>query len=309
MKGLLLKEIGDIEVTGLPEPEVAENETLVSVRACGICGSDIPRAYDTGAHKMPLVIGHEFSGVTEDGRRVGVFPLIPCGKCEMCKAGHFELCRSYDYLGSRRDGGFAELVAVPQKNLIDLPDEVSFEQAAMLEPMAVAVHAMRRALTAYGSDLPKSAAVIGTGTIGHLVRMFLEKAGVESVAQPDTRHESVSEQAYDVVFECVGKSETYETALRMARPLGVVMLVGNPHSDMTAKRDAYWQILRQQLTVLGTWNSTFPDDWQYALERVASGAIHPEGLITHRFDIDNIVQGFELMRDKREKYTKVMCVI
>ncbi len=309
MKGLLLKEIGDIEVTGLPEPEVAENETLVSVRACGICGSDIPRAYDTGAHKMPLVIGHEFSGVTEDGRRVGVFPLIPCGKCEMCEAGHFELCRSYDYLGSRRDGGFAERVAVPTKNLIDLPDEVNFEQAAMLEPMAVAVHAMRRALTAYGSDLPKSAAVIGTGTIGHLVRMFLEKAGVESVAQPDTRHESVSEQAYDVVFECVGKSETYETALRMARPLGVVMLVGNPHGDMTAGRDAYWQILRQQLTVLGTWNSTFPDDWQYALERVASGAIHPESLITHRFAINDIVQGFELMRDKKEKYTKVMCVM
>ncbi len=305
----MLKNIGDIDVADLPEPELSDGEVEVTVRACGICGSDIPRTYDTGAHIMPLVIGHEFSGVTADGRRVGVFPLIPCEKCEMCRAGHFELCRHYDYLGSRCDGGFAEKVAVPEKNLIDLPDEVNFEQAAMLEPMAVAVHAMRRAFAVYGDDLPESAAVIGTGTIGHLVRMFLEDAGVTEVSQPDTRREDVPEHACDMVFECVGKSETYEAALRMARPLGVVMLVGNPHSDMTAKREDYWQILRQELTVLGTWNSTFPDDWKYAIERVAAGRIHPEGLITHRFGLSGIKSGFEMMRDKSEKYIKVMCTM
>ncbi len=257
---------------------------------------------------MPIVIGHEFSGVTADGKRAGVFPMIPCGECDMCRRGHHELCRNYNYLGSRRDGGMAEKVAVPEKNLIELPDEMTFEQAAMLEPMAVSVHAMQRALAALGRP-PILAAVIGRGTIGNLVAMFLKDAGVRQVEFTDTRTDSLKEAAYDIVFECVGKQETYEAALSMASPMGVVMLVGNPAGDMSAKRDVYWQILRRQLTVLGTWNSSFRTDWNYAIERVASGAIHPESLITHRLGLDDIEHGFVMMRDKSEKYTKVMCIM
>ena len=308
MKGLLLKNIGDIAVCDLPEPEAKQGEVIVSVKACGICGSDIPRAYDTGAHKMPLVIGHEFSGETSDGRRVGIFPLIPCKKCAMCKNGHFELCRDYDYLGSRRDGGMAERVAVPEDNLIGLPEAVSFEQAAMLEPMAVAVHSMKRALESYDGK-PASAAVLGAGTIGRLLAMFLSDACISRVDLLDTRRDELKTNSYDLVFECVGKSEVYEAALTLAAPLGVVMFVGNPHSDMKTDRNAYWQILRQELTVLGTWNSSFPEDYKYALDRVASGAVRPEELITHRFALGDIQSGFEMMRDKSEKYTKVMCVI
>lgn len=101
-----------------------------------------------------LIPGHEFSGQVEkcgpaadnkwSGKRVGIFPLIPCGECVLCKKKLFEMCRDYSYLGSRRHGGFAEYAAVPEKNLIELPDNVSFEEAAMLEPMAVAVHSIRR---------------------------------------------------------------------------------------------------------------------------------------------------------------------
>ena len=130
---------------------------LIAVKACGICGSDIPRAYRDGAHNMPLVIGHEFSGCVSAvcdgvssewiGKNVGVFPLIPCRKCKPCLNRQYEMCRHYDYLGSRSNGGFAEYVTVPEWNIIELPEGVSYEAAAMIEPMAVAVHAMRRTLT------------------------------------------------------------------------------------------------------------------------------------------------------------------
>lgn len=104
---------------------------------------------------------------------MGVFPLIPCRKCSPCLQKHFELCRNYSYLGSRTDGGFAEYVLVPEASLIELPEGVSFEAAAMLEPMAVAVHALRRAQVGPG----QTAAVYGQGTIGLLLSMFLKEAG------------------------------------------------------------------------------------------------------------------------------------
>ena len=142
MKAWVLEDVGDIQYKEAAKPHISENEVLVAVKAAGICGSYIPRIYQTGAHQMPLIPGHEFAGqVVQTGenadakwrnKRVGIFPLIPCWKCIACIKGQYELCRNYSYLGSRRDGGFAEYVAVPERNLIELPENVSYEEAAML---------------------------------------------------------------------------------------------------------------------------------------------------------------------------------
>lgn len=187
MKAYLLKNIGEFEYREVKEPVCGENEVIVKVMAAGICGSDIPRIYTTGAYSYPLIPGHEFSGIVSEagqkvdkkwlGKRVGVFPLIPCGKCRSCKTGRYELCRNYGYLGSRSHGGFAEYVKVPSWNLLELPLNVSFEQAAMLEPMAVAVHAMRRSGILKGD----SVAICGLGTIGLLLYMFLADIGIEHI--------------------------------------------------------------------------------------------------------------------------------
>lgn len=154
MKAWVLHGADDIRYEEIERPQPADCEVLVRVQAAGICGSDVPRIYKTGAHVHPLIPGHEFSGIVEktgtstnpewEGKRVGVFPLIPCRECIPCRKRQYELCRNYSYLGSRRNGGFAEYVLVPEWNLIELPANVSFTEAAMLEPMAVAVHAMRR---------------------------------------------------------------------------------------------------------------------------------------------------------------------
>lgn len=356
MKAWLLQKAGTIryEETDLPEPK--ENEVLLEVKAAGICGSDIPRIYRDGAHKMPLLPGHEFSSkVVKLGKkvdeswmqkRVGVYPLIPCRECTACRKGQFEMCKNYSYLGSRQDGGFAECTAVPVQNLMELPDSVSYEQAAMLEPMSVAVHAMRRVHVAVTDTI----VVYGLGTIGLLLVMFLLEKGntnlfvignkssqrdaVVSMGLSETHfcncrkqnvREWVAEKTNhlnaDVVFECVGKSETLSAVISLAAAGGRICVVGNPHSDMNLDKKTYWKILRNQLTITGTWNSSFfksgldvdeygyygeAVDWEYVLKKLEEGCIEPQKLITHRFAIEDLETGFCIMKDKTEDYIKIM---
>lgn len=424
MKAQVLYDIGEISYTDVDKPVPGENEALVKVRACGICGSDIPRIYKTGAHNMPLIPGHEFSGVVEEcatipdlvGKRVGIFPLKPCMECPQCQSRHYEMCENYDYLGSRCDGGFADYVVAPVWNLIPISDEVTDNEAAMLEPMCVAVHAMRKAglglramcfegdagakeQSPYGlhadakeqllpesctgaeeqlpsgqrDDANKSIVICGLGTIGLLLAMFLKDAGYKNVLciynkdiqrvmllemgysadnlwdyrtgdPADFIRERTTRQAFsgasvtsiqntspgaDVYFECIGTSEAYERAVSFAAPLGTVVLVGNPASDMSLKREVYWKILRNQLKLVGTWNSsfygnplvdskvsngagaktTYIDDWNYVLSRlpeIRKSGFSPENLISHRFTLDEMQKGLEIMRDKSEEYIKVM---
>lgn len=381
MKAWVLHGINDIRYETREKPVPGTGQVLVAVRAAGICGSDVPRIYKTGAHVHPLVPGHEFSGMVEEtgpgvdtgwlGKRVGVYPLIPCGCCGPCLAGLYEMCRNYGYLGSRRDGGFAEYAVVPAANLITMPDGVSFAEAAMLEPMAVAVHAMRRVLPEEASaeavsaaqkstfraegvpasgteDYEKIITVCGLGTIGLLLVTLLlerEKSGGKSgdmgsrllvIGNKEFQRQKILElglpaEAYcdsrrcdagrwilertggrgaDVIFECVGRNETVRQAADSAAPAGKICLVGNPASDMTLERDVYWKILRNQLTLTGTWNSSFAcdaaDDWHYALERLSGRKLTPGQFISHRFPMDELEKGLHIMRDKAEDYVKIM---
>ena len=356
MRAWKLYNIGDLRCEETERPVPGRGEALVRVRAAGICGSDIPRIYRDGAHRMPLVPGHEFSGeVAEtgggtaggwEGKRVAVFPLIPCRSCPACRMGGYEMCRRYSYLGSRQDGGFAEFVVVPAANLVELPEGVTFEQAAMAEPAAVAAHALKRVELAQEN----SVVVWGAGTVGLLLVMLLMARGIRNVfvvGKRDAQRKAVlsiglDEERYcdgsredaarwiaertenngaDVVFECVGKNETIASAVGAAALAGSVCVVGNPQSDIVLPRDLYWKILRNQLTVTGTWNSSFVfdddgmedvagetngSDWKYVRGMMGDGLIHPEKLITHRLPFSDLERGLCMMRDKTEPYIKVM---
>lgn len=340
MKAYNLRGVSDLQFENVDIPVPEDSETLVQIKAAGICGSDIPRIFVNGTYHFPTIPGHEFSGIdVKTKKRVGVFPLIPCRKCKPCRDGRYEMCRNYSYLGSRTDGGFAEYAAVPEWNMIELPDNVTFEQAAMLEPMAVAVHAMR----SISPSCDDTVAVMGLGTIGMLLVMFLLDAGVTDIyvignkdfqrktckamgideiryidAASEEQNSAVAEQIMNVThgrgvgvfFECVGKNETIETALKVTAPGGRIQLVGNPASDISFDRETYWKILRNQLTVKGSWNSSFThdddDDWHYVLKRLEAGAIHPEQFISHRFGFNELNKGLDIMRNKTEDYIKVM---
>ncbi len=330
MKAWVLHDVGDIRFEDVERPVPKAGEVLVKVKACGICGSDIQRVYKDGAHNMPLIIGHEFSGeVCETGegadgswlnKRVGVFPLIPCRECGPCRDENYEMCRNYDYLGSRSNGGFAEYVCVPQNNLIELPDSVSYETAAMLEPMSVAMHAVLRS----GMTSWKTCKVIGIGTIGFFVTMMLDaySAEVYPVCNKDFQRKlidslgidpAVGDEKADIVFECVGSKEVLNLAVDSANPGGHVALVGNPKTDMTLERNIYWKILRNQLTLHGTWNSSFTgaedDDWHRVIGLLSKGIIEPDVIISHRLNLDGLTKGLEIMRDKTEEYGKVMIIM
>ncbi len=371
MKAQILYGIGNLKLADIDKPTPKPGESLIKVSACGICGSDVPRVFKTGAHNMPLIPGHEFTGLIEAcdndtdliGKRVGIFPLIPCMKCPQCLASCYEMCENYNYLGSRRDGGFAEYVCAPSWNLLPLPDSVTDEEAAMLEPMAVAVHAIRRALGEPPYTPASNIVVCGLGTIGLLTALFLKDAGFTNViciGNKDIQREKLIQMGYakdcfcdvrygnpvsfiyektarqgaDYYFECIGRSESYNQAVRCTAPMGTVVLVGNPASDMDLSKETYWKILRNQLTILGTWNSSYYgrgtdtlspdrsandmrlDDWRYVLTQLSSWKdgstdapqphFSPADLITHRFSLEDMDKGLDIMRRKSEEYVKIM---
>lgn len=342
MKAYNLYGVNDLRYEEISDPVLSDGKVLVNVKACGICGSDIPRVYKNGTYHFPTIIGHEFSGEVcevsgnaDDNtrnllhKRVGVFPLIPCFKCSQCQEEKYEMCEHYSYLGSREDGGFAEYVSVPVWNLLELPENVSFEQAAMLEPMSVAVHAIRRAMGQnvfdeaaisddkneddyhFGFDKEIPIAVCGMGTIGHFVKMFLEAVGFQNISV-FKRGEISPENSFEYFFDCAGTPEVVSEGLLSLKPGGHLQLIGNPSQDMLFEKNTYWKILRKQLTITGSWNSSFThfefDDWHRVIYMLSTNRIHPERFITHRFSFENgeLLKGFELMRDKSEPYIKVM---
>lgn len=343
MKAYVLEDIGQLVYKEVPTPQIHEDEALVQVVNAGICGSDLPRIFKTGTYHFPTIPGHEFAGVVRQagslenhhliGKRVGVFPLMPCMRCEQCKRKAYEMCQSYNYLGSRTDGGFAEYVAVPVWNLIELPVSVSFEDAAMLEPACVALHAIRQAVM---KDVA-SAAVYGCGTIGALVIQWLASMGVKELYAIGTREEQrhlisgfadcgfsncheespvdwIMERTHglgvDIVFECVGVKDSINNAVGSTKAGGQIVFVGNPAGDIAIEKQVYWRILRRQLTIHGTWNSSFvkekEDDWHLAIDAIQEGKIKPSKQITQRFSFDLLQEGLSVMQDKAVFSNKVM---
>lgn len=337
MKANVLYGVRDLRYTDYPLPALQPGEVLVRVKACGICGSDVGRVLNTGTYHFPTIIGHEFAGVVVDAEgkettRVGVFPLKPCMQCTDCLRKKYELCTDYDYLGSRCDGGFAEYVAVPEWNLLPLPDNVTFEQAAMLEPSAVALHALRR----FSETKGKTLVIYGPGTIGNMLVMLSKSMGIKTVIAvgrnktkldiaksngADFTADMASEDTVtrileltdgvgaDLCIEGTGDDKCLEQAILCLRGEGELLLMGNPHGDIELKKAVYWKILRRQLVLHGTWNSSFHtdrDDWTSVLAMTADGRYHPESLITHRLPLTDLSEGIRYMADPAILTNKVM---
>lgn len=343
MKAWPLHAVGDIRMEIRPKPVPGPGEVLLRVRACGICGSDIPRVFSKGTYSFPTVPGHEFAGSIEAvgesvdesliGRGAAVFPLLPCRACSACEIGQFALCENYDYIGSRRDGAFAEYIAVPVWNLLLLPDGVSYEEAAMVEPAAVAVHALRQA----GVGIGDTVLIYGAGPIGLMIAQWAEAWGAGRVLLIDIEDEKLAfaqsrgfahtcnaatddvpawvrgltnGRRADVTIEGAGSSAALENAMHTTRPFGKVVLMGNPSGDMKLTKDGYWNILRKNLTVVGSWNSYYANvpvnEWRLTLDFIASGKLRLEPLITHRVPIEGIGSALQMMRDRSSFSVKVM---
>ncbi|MGH7995464.1 MAG: galactitol-1-phosphate 5-dehydrogenase [Opitutaceae bacterium] len=306
MKALVLEAYRRLELVEVSRPEIGAGEVLVRVRACGICGSDV-HGFDgsTGRRIPPIVMGHEAAGEIAElgagvagwrvGERVTFDSTVSCGRCFYCRRGEVNLCEERRVLGVscaeyRRHGAFAEFVAVPERILYRIPDGLGFEQAAMVEAVSVAVHAVERTPL----ELNATALVVGTGMIGLLVVQALKAAGCGRIIALDLDQGRLEQalrlgatdavrsgsgavsrigelsggRGADAAFEVVGLDATVRTAVEGVRKGGSVTLVGNlePRVDLPLQ-----SVVTRQVTLIGSCASA--GEYPACLDLIARGKI------------------------------------
>ena len=340
MKALLLSEYNRLEMVDVPMPRPGPDEVLVRVEACGICGSDV-HGYDGGSGRRipPIVMGHEAAGTVvssgstaselANGQRVTFDSTIYCGECEYCRKGQVNLCNNRQVLGVstpdfRRSGAFAEYVTVPKRLVYPFPDSLSFEHAAMVEPLAVAVHAVDLSGVVQGS----AAVVVGAGTIGLLVLQAARLAGCAAVYVVDVdasrlalatelgatqtfnakTTDVVSEIkdlthgiGVDVALEAVGSTATIRTAVESVRKGGTVTLIGNvvPTAEIPLQA-----VVSRELRLQGSAASA--GEYPRCIDMLASGQVNVKPLISVVAPLGEGAQWFHRLHAREQGLLKVI---
>ncbi len=343
MKAAVLYAPGDLRYEEVKIPELGENDVLVKVTACGVCGSDIPRVLTKGTYHFPTIPGHEFGGVVTElgekvrkellGKKVAVIPLIPCRTCKMCETGQFAQCENYDFLGSRNDGGFAEYTRVPEDNVVIVPEDVEEDAVAFLEPLSVALHVVQNCNVKYGSAV----AVYGLGAIGIFIAQWAKVFGAKKVFAIDLDEKKVhiagemgfadaicsaTEDAseiikektnglgFDYAFEAAGSGVTFNQAIMGLRSSGILGLVGRPAKSLEIKEETFEKILRGQITVKGTWSFefvSFPHHaWELSLQALQNGSIKTSPIISHRMSLEKTYEAIRIMAERQEFFYKIL---
>ena len=339
MKALILKECNRLIYEDVPDPEVGADDVLIRVKACGICGSDV-HGMDgsTGRRIPPLVMGHEAAGVIERvganvtgceaGDRVTFDSTLYCGTCDFCRDGRINLCDSRRVLGVscdeyRQHGAFAEYVAVPAHILYPLPDGTTFEQAAMVEPLSVALHAVNLVPLRDGD----TAVVVGSGLIGLLVMQVLRARGCGRIIAVDVQRQRLdlalrlgADEALeagddvpdrvrgltggrgaDIAFEAVGMSAAAQAAVGSLRKGGALSLIGNLWS--TVELPLQW-IVARELTLHGSCASS--GEYPACLDMIAGGAVDVDALISAAAPLADGATWFERLRSGDAGLFKVL---
>lgn len=340
MKALVLKEYNNFTYEDVPVPEIQKDEVLVRVKACAICGSDV-HGMDgsTGRRIPPIIMGHEAAGVIEKvgenvkgfkrGDRVTFDSTIYCGKCWFCRRGEINLCDNRRVLGVscgdyRLHGAFAEYVSVPEHILYPLPDEVSFECGAMVEPLSIAFHAVRRSMV----SLNDTAVVVGTGMIGLLIIQLLKLVGCGKIIAVDmvqqkldmaakfgadiclkSDDEDIASEVYkstrnrgaDIAFEVVGITPTLQSAIASLRKGGSLTLVGNlkPSVDFPLQ-----MVVTRQISLYGSCASAgeYPD----CLDLIAKGKVDVDAFISAVAPLSEGASWFERLYNGEDGLMKII---
>lgn len=342
MKSLLLEEYGKFAIVETSQPQPGEREVLVRVAACGICGSDV-HGYDgsSGRRIPPLVMGHEAAGVVvgigsavkayKVGDRVTFDSTVYCGQCIYCRRGEVNLCDHREVIGVscadyRRNGAFAEFIAVPERILYRLPSKMSFPEAAMLEATAVALHAVKVS----GVKKGDTALVVGAGMIGLLTMQALRAAGAGRVMIADIDEtrltlgellgadealrgtggeianailERTGGIGADSVFDAVGRAKTVAESIDSVRKGGTVTLIGNIAPEVMLPLQ---KVVSRQIRLQGTAASA--GEYPEAMELISSGRIHVRPLITAVAPLEDGPSWFERLHAQEPNLMKVVLV-
>lgn len=336
MTQAIMTEPGTIIYQEVDIPEIHPDQIKVKMKRIGICGSDIH--VNHGKHpytSYPVVQGHEVSAeVIETGSavtnckvgdKVTIQPQVVCGKCYPCTHGMYNDCETLKVMGFQTTGMASEYFVVDANKALVLPKDMSWDHGAMIEPLAVAVHAVRR----FSSDMTgKKAVVLGGGPIGNLVAQTAKALGAEVVLLSElsayrletakkcgitavdpskkdlleTITETCGQDRADVIFECIGINATTKQAIEYARKGSHIVIVGVfgdlATVDMAAVQD-------HELTLLGS-AMYREEDYVKAIELVAAGKIEFESLITHRFGFRDFKKGYDTIDQQKDKAMKVM---
>ena len=320
MKVVRLHAPNDLRLHDEPVPVPGPSETLLHVRAVGICGTDLrwfgeDRVGDARLNK-PLILGHEFSGAIADGprqgERVAVDPAIPCHVCEDCRQGNPNLCLNLRFAGhGTQDGALCEVIAWPTDCLHPIPASLSDTDGVMLEPLGVALHAVDLGRLQVGM----TAGVFGSGPIGLLILQLARLAGARRLIVTDKlRHRLDAAQSLgatevilagsgtevqevmtatngrgvDVAFEVAGENEAVETAIAAVKPGGRVILIGVPADDRTSFSASIARRKGLTIKLVRRMKFTYPR----AIQLVQSGQVEVRSLVTHRFPLEQAPQAF-----------------
>jgi L-iditol 2-dehydrogenase len=333
MKAVLFYAPGDIRFEEIDRPRAGPGEVVVQIRAALTCGTDLKtfkRGHPVIIKRVPSVFGHEFAGVVAEvgpdvtertgftaGQRVVAANSAPCGHCFYCRRDRTSLCENLEFV----NGAYAEYIAVParivEQNLLLIPEGVTFKQAAMVEPLACAVHGIERSRI----DLGDTVCIIGHGPIGLMFTQLaklkgaqvivvgrnpfkLEKARhlgadalVDITAVPDpveaVRHLTAGERGVDVAIEAVGTPETWEQAIAMTRPGGLVNLFGGCKSGTSCQVDTR-RLHYEELDIIGVFHHT-PRYVRTALDLIDNRQIDVDALITHEMPLERLQEALRLV--------------
>ncbi len=292
MKALVYTATMEMEIRDVPAPDAGAGRVVLDVACCGICGSDMHAYHGKDPRRVPpLVLGHEAAGVARSGkfagRRVVVNPLMTCGKCAVCREGREHLCAERELIGMRLPGAFAEQVAIDERNLLQIPDTLSDTEAALTEPLACAVHAVRLGRERLFTGLPDARiTVLGGGAIGLLCALVAREDGATDIAVAETnarRRDTLSampglsaydplgqpppEASSDLVIDAVGSGRTRAAASALAKPGGQIVHIGLQDSEpgLDTRR-----LTLQEIGFVGTYCYD-RRDFSRALELLARG--------------------------------------
>jgi len=323
MKSVRLHGTGDLRIHDEQIPVADVGEKLIRVKSVGVCGSDLHWFSEgsIGDAKLehPLVLGHEFAGVTEEGQRVAVDPAIPCGHCEFCGHGHPNLCANLIFAGhGKHDGALREWLAWSEKSLFPIPDSISDEDGAMLEPLGIAIHAVDLGKLKAGMTV----GVFGCGPIGLLILQMAKLAGGANIIATDKlmhrveaakalgasqaflvdEHSRLSEidsatggRGVDVAFEAAGTQDAVDAAFEAVSTGGKVVLAGIPDNDKTSFSASTARRKGLTIKLVRRMKHTYPR----AIELVSKGLVDVRSLVTHRFPLEQASEAFRVA-ERRE---------
>lgn len=348
MKAIVLEENQKLVYKEIPSQVLAENQCNIKVKYAGVCSSDVYRGFANGAYFYPLVMGHEFAGEVQEvgqdvnefqvGDKVVIFPLLPCFNCESCTKENYAQCVDYKYYGSRNHGAFAENLVVNQWNLLKVPEGIALADAALLEPFAVVVHGLKKLNLFKERNQEGEMLLIGYGFLSimmvELLRKWhpnlkltvidrnepklkgLKEKGVNALClKSDEDWESFIQQnknLYGYVAEMSGHPKSFDRSITAAKQGASVLWLSNITGDLTLPQKQVSQILRKELTLLGTWNSTFKkqsdDDWKDCLDIIRVKDILPSKLVSHSISLQELPETLEKMYKHKTKQAEFNCV-